>query len=285
MIIPIMAEIAVIIVTHNSQDVLPHCLDALNRQQTRQTISVDIVLVDSGSKDVSYLAAYRERAGIKVILAENIGFSRANNLGCQAVSQTAEFILFLNPDTFLAENALQKALEVLQENEEIGCTGARLLGFDRKRGVPTGLLDSTGVFRKWYGCWYDRSQGEKETGQYSVPEDVPALCGAFLFCRQAVLAQLTLEQSDCTAVFEPDFFLYKEDIELCLRIRKLGWRIVYHPEIKGYHCRGWQKNRQRIPYQQRLTAARSELILYKKHPSFYICWAVFKYLLVRWLKI
>lgn len=112
-----------------------------------------------------------------------------------------------------------------------------------------------------------------------------ALIKAFLFCRQAVLAQLTLEQSDCTAVFEPDFFLYKEDIELCLRIRKLGWRIVYHPEIKGYHCRGWQKNRQRIPYQQRLTAARSELILYKKHPSFYICWAVFKYLLVRWLKI
>lgn len=280
-----MPDIAVIIVTHNSQNVLPRCLDALNRQQIRQKISVDIVLVDSGSKDVSYLDAYRERAGIKVVFAENIGFSRANNLGCQAVSQTAKFILFLNPDAFLTENALQKSLEVLEGKGKIGCVGARLLGFDRKSGLPTNLLDSTGVFRKWYGCWYDRSQGEKETGQYSIPEDVPALCGAFLFCRQSMLAQLSLDRSSSTAVFDPDFFLYKEDIELCLRIRKLGWRIVYHPEIQVYHCRGWQKNRRQIPYQQRLTAAKSELILYKKHPSLYICWAVFKYLLVRWLKI
>ncbi|RWX51963.1 Glycosyl transferase family 2, partial [Candidatus Electrothrix marina] len=84
-----MAELAVIIVTHNSQDVLPRCLDALSRQ----TIQADIVLVDSGSKDVSYLDAYRMRSGIRVILEENIGFSRANNRGCQALSQAAEFIL------------------------------------------------------------------------------------------------------------------------------------------------------------------------------------------------
>ncbi|MCI5124778.1 MAG: hypothetical protein D3925_09945, partial [Candidatus Electrothrix sp. AR5] len=131
----------------------------------------------------------------------------------------------------------------------------------------------------------DRSQGEKDRGQYPNPEDVPALCGAFLFCRQSMLAQLSLDRSSSAAVFDPDFFLYKEDIELCLRINKLGWRIVYHPGIQVYHCRGWQKERQQIPYQQRLTAAKSELLLYKKHPSLYILWAWFKYLLVRWLKI
>jgi GT2 family glycosyltransferase len=276
-----MAELAVIIVTHNSQDVLPRCLDALSRQ----TIQADIVLVDSGSKDVSYLDAYRQHPGIRVILEKNIGFSRANNIGGQAVSQTAEFILFLNPDAFLKEDTLQKALGFLEENKKIGCIGGRLLGFDKNSGLPTNLLDSTGVFRKWYGCWYDRSQGEKNRGQYPIQEDVPALCGAFLFCRQAMLSQLSLDRSNGSAIFDPDFFLYKEDIELCLRIRKAGWRIVYHPGIKVYHCRGWQKNRQQIPYQQRLAAAKSELLLYKKHPSLYILWAWSKYLLVRWLKI
>jgi GT2 family glycosyltransferase len=276
-----MVEIAVIIVTHNSQDVLPRCLDALSQQ----TIQADIVLVDSGSKDVSYLDVYRTKSGIRVIIGENIGFSRANNIGCQAVSQTAEFILFLNPDAFLTENALQKALDFLKENEIIGCVGGRLLGFDKNSGLPTNLLDSTGVFRKWYGCWYDRNQGEKDRGQYPIPEDVPALCGAFLFCRQAMLSQLSLDRGNGTAVFDPEFFLYKEDIELCLRIRKAGWRIVYHPGIQVYHCRGWQKERKQTPYQQRLTAAKSELLLYKKHPSLYIVWALSKYLLVRLLKI
>lgn len=276
-----MVEIAVIIVTHNSQDVLPRCLDALSQQ----TIPADIVLVDSGSKDVSYLDTYRKKPGIRVILGENIGFSRANNRGYRAVFQTADFILFLNPDAFLTANTLEKSISFLQENEKIGCVGARLLGFDKNSGLPTNLLDSTGVFRKWYGCWYDRSQGEKDRGQYLIPEDVPALCGAFLFCRQAMLAQLSLDRSSGTAVFDPDFFLYKEDIELCLRIRKAGWRIVYSPKIQVYHCRGWQKNRQQISYQQRLTAAKSELLLYKKHPSLYIVWALSKYLLVRWLKI
>ena len=196
-----------------------------------------------------------------------------------------EYILFLKPHAIVTEKTLQKTLNVFEENKKIGCVGARLLGFERNSGIPTGLLDSTGIFRKWYGCWYDRSQGEKETGQYSLPEDVPAICGAFLFCRQIMLAQLASDSPDGTALFDPDFFLYKEDIELCLRVRKSGWRIVYHPEIQVYHCRGWQKNRRKIPYRQRLTAAQSEMLLYTKHPSPYILWALLKYLLVRQLKI
>ncbi|MCI5146265.1 MAG: hypothetical protein D3923_12225 [Candidatus Electrothrix sp. AR3] len=116
-------------------------------------------------------------------------------------------------------------------------------------------------------------------------EDVPAVCGAFLFCRKTMLEQLALIQHNDSVVFDPDFFLYKEDIELCLRVRKSGWRITYLPEVVVYHCRGWQKKRQQIPHQLRLTAATSELLLYKKHPSPYIFWALAKYLLVRWLKV
>ncbi|MCI5134853.1 MAG: glycosyltransferase family 2 protein [Candidatus Electrothrix sp. AW2] len=276
-----MNTVAVVIVTHNSQDVLPRCVDALSQQ----TVPADIILVDAGSKDTAYLNAYLNKANIQVLLNDNIGFSRANNQGYQAVSQAVKYILFLNPDAFLTKNALRNTLHCIENDKRIGCVGGRLLGFDNTSNRPTGRIDSTGVLRKWYGCWYDRSQGEKDTGQHRMQEDVPALCGAFLFCRQALLTELAQGMSNKNNVFDPDFFLYKEDIELCLRIRKLGWRLVYNPAIQVYHCRGWQKKRQQVPYQQRLTAARSELILYKKHPSLYILWALFKYLLVRWFKI
>ncbi|MCI5142292.1 MAG: glycosyltransferase family 2 protein [Candidatus Electrothrix sp. ATG1] len=276
-----MVEIAVIIVTHNSQDVLPRCIEALEQQTKR----LEIIIVDSGSKNVRYLDAYRKKYGIRIILKENIGFSRANNIGYQAVSQAAKSILFLNPDAFPAPNSIEKAHTFLIENENTGCVGGRLLGYDINSDCPTDLLDSTGVFRKWYGCWYDRSQGDADKGQFVNQEDVPGACGAFLFCRRTMLEQVALRNDDKIAIFDPDFFLYKEDIELCIRIRKAGWRIVYHPEISVFHCRGWKKDRQHVPYPQRLTAAQSELLLYNKHPSPYIIWALFKYLLVRWLKI
>lgn len=270
---------AAVIVTHNSQAVLDRCLSAL----ARQTVPPDaVVVVDSGSADRTYLQPYHNQAGITLCLEKNIGFSRANNLGWQIVGQDADFVLFLNPDAFPSPNSLELSLSFLNEHQEIGGIGGRLLGFDAQCGQPAGLLDSTGVFRKWYGCWHDRDQGQPDSGQRNVREEVPALCGAFLFCRNAALKQAALPGG---AVFDPDFFMYKEDIELCLRLRKKGWRLVYLPEIVVYHCRGWQRDRQQISYWLRLTAAQSEVLLYKKHPSPYMLWALAKYLLVRGLRI
>ncbi|CAK8722473.1 N-acetylglucosaminyl-diphospho-decaprenol L-rhamnosyltransferase [Candidatus Electronema halotolerans] len=273
------SRIAVIIVTHNAQAVLGRCLAALERQTARLAATV---IVDSGSDNTTYLRPYQEKNGCTVLLEENIGFSRANNLGWQAVQENADVVLFLNPDAFPAPDSIERALAFLAENEKVGCIGGRLLGFDMQGNQPTGLLDSTGVFRTWFGRWHDRDQGQLDCGQHNRREHVPALCGAFLCCRKTALKSIPLPGK---AVFDPDFFLYKEDIELCLRLRQQGWQLVYLPEIRVHHCRGWQQDRQRIPYHLRLTAARSELLLYKKHPSPYMLWAATKYLLVRGLRL
>jgi len=273
-----MNRIAVIIVTHNAQPFLERCLASLARQTVKPA---SIVIVDSGSDDTNYLQGYRATAGVTLLSEKNIGFSRANNLGCQAVGQEVDFVLFLNPDAFPEPESIELAIEYLARNRDVGCVSGRILGFDNKGQRATGTLDSTGVFRKWYGRWYDRGQGKPDDGQYDSPEDVPAACGAFLFCRKEMLDQVALAEG---VVFDPDFFLYKEDIEFCIRIRKLHWRVVYLPDILVYHCRGWQ-DRQQIPYQLRLTAVTSEMLLYKKHPSPYFLWALAKYGLVRWLRI
>lgn len=262
----------VIIVTHNSAQELTLCLRSLEAQDH---LANSITIVDSGSDDTSYLESIDTRV-TTVIKTENIGFAKANNIGFQSLRPgPADIIVFLNPDTFLHKRTLATMLEVYTRDNNIGCLTGKLLGYDLAAEKSTGLLDSTGIFRKWYGRWYDRGQGEDDHGLYNVEEVVPAICGAFMCCNMKALEVFAGQ------IFDTSFFMYKEDIELSLRIRKNGWKLLYSPAIVAYHCRGWSKNRSSVSYAMRLCSAENEVKLYGKHPSFYLVWAVAKYVAVR----
>lgn len=274
-----MSSTAVIIVTHNSEQVLGPCLRALGNQVLPPA---RVYLVDSGSRDTAYLDRIDQTGNVVVLpRQDNIGFARANNIGCRHLTGETEYVLFLNPDVVLAADALHMAVHSMQQNETVGALAGRLMGYDFRAARPTGLLDSTGIFRKWYGRWHDRGQGEVDHGQFGRPEDIPAACGAMLFCRKKALDQVALAGG---AVFDPDFFLYKEDIELCLRLRKKGWQLRYEPGVQAWHGRGWRQ-RSEMSLALRRAAAESELLLYRKHPSPYLLWALMKYLAVRLLKV
>lgn len=263
--------VSVIIVTHNSASYLERCLQSLVMQSVKPT---EIIVVDSGSDDISYLHTLNEKYSFRLKVESNIGFSRANNAGVSALVKRVEHILFLNPDVFLPVPFIQSALIFSQENPLVGIISGKLMGYNLKDDKPSGRIDSTGVQRKVYGRWVDRGQGEVDLGQYDSPKEMNALCGALLFCKQEALRSLQVP------VFDPNFFLYKEDIELCLRMRKKGWKLLYQPELTAYHCRGWQGERMSMSYFLRKTAAQSEILLYRKHPSPYMAWAMLKYLLV-----
>jgi len=274
-----MSSTAVIIVTHDSEEVLEPCLRALKNQVLPPA---RVYLVDSGSRDPAYLDRIDKAENVVMLPPQdNIGFARANNAGCRHLEQEMEYVLFLNPDVLLAADALFLAVQSMRQHERVGVLTGRLLGYDFRAAQATGLLDSTGIYRKWYGRWVDRGQGEVDRGQYALPENIPAACGALLFCRKNALDQVALAGG---AVFDPDFFLYKEDIELCLRLRDKGWLIRYEPGIRAWHGRGWRQ-RGEMGLALRRAAAESEIILYRKHPSPYLCWALLKYLAVRLLKV
>ena len=90
--------IHIIIVTHNSSDVLPCCLEHLARQNVHLA---SLIVVDSGSRDNTYLEDLNKRVKFKLILTDNIGFAKANNLGFKEIGSQSGVVLFLNPDTFL----------------------------------------------------------------------------------------------------------------------------------------------------------------------------------------
>jgi len=264
--------ITIVTVTCNSSEVVAHWLNSVGASRS---VSLSGVVVDCGSDRAEYPAVVEGRSGFRVVKTGNIGFSRANNMGYRLVDPETEYIVFLNPDAFPEPDTLRRAADILGKSPDIGCLGGRLLGYDMKKKQPTGLLDSTGIFRKWYGRWYDRGQGEEDTGQYMNACDVGAVCGAFMFFRRRALEETAVDHQ----AFDPDFFLYKEDIELSLRIKKAGWRLVYHPSLRVFHCRGW-RGRKKMPLSLKKMSAANEVLLYRKHPSPYILWALVKYLVV-----
>ena len=268
--------LSVIIVTHNSERFIDRCIASLDDQSAPAS---RVVIVDSGSADPTYLDNLSGKKGYEIHHRHNIGFAAANNFGLSLTAEASEYVCILNPDTFLENATFESALAIISTAAEVGILGGRLKGYDVDLTSPTGLLDSTGIFRSWYGRWYDRGQGEKNGDNFRVQEEVPAICGAFMFCRTAAL------QEAMPTPFDESFFMYKEDIDLCLRLRKKGWRLLYAPEVEMYHARGWANDRKTISYETRCLASKNEIRLTLKHRSPYLIWALGKYLSVRLLRI
>lgn len=275
------AELAVIIVTHNSQLYLTKCLECL-KDQTRQPDCIHIV--DSGSTEIDYLAPYEKDPLIQLhISKENIGFCQGNNRGMAALPPTTDYVLFLNPDAFLTPSFIEKALIYLESScaAKIGALTGLLAGYSMPHNQPTGLWDSTGIFRKWHGRWYDRDQGTPcNLKEYQEVEVVPAICGALMLCRRKALEEAALAPNE---VMDASFYMYKEDIDLSLRLRRQGWKLALHPQLMAYHCRGWNKNRAKVPKYFRLLSARNEIKLHWRARSPYLLYSVCKYGCVSWL--
>jgi GT2 family glycosyltransferase len=250
-------SIAVIIVAYDSGRVLQRCLDCL----LAQTRPADrIVVVDNNSPSSSYLDRIPASATVRIVrLPRNEGFCTANNLA-YAMVRDCRHVVFLNPDAFLSARFLEEALSWMErpDNASVGCLTGTLLGFDVEHGAPTGLIDSTGIFQKWYGRWYDRGRGAPSRQLATVAaEEIPAACGALMFCKTQALEDVSLRAGE---VFDPTFFMYKEDIDLSVRMRGRGWRIMYVPELLCHHVRGWQ-GRRFVTRQARYLSTRNELRL------------------------
>jgi N-acetylglucosaminyl-diphospho-decaprenol L-rhamnosyltransferase len=268
--------VTAVIVTHNSQKYLSLCVEALRKQVH---VSVRIIVIDSGSVNTNYLEELKKADDISVVFTGNIGFSKGNNLGWDHCKNENGYTLFLNPDTFVSKEFIANGIRSLEDEKDSAIISGKLYGYDIDKKCVSERFDSTGIFRKWYGKWFDRGQNSVDRGQFNTKEVVPALCGALMLCKNKVLCELG------DRIFDEDFFLYKEDIELSLRIRKNGWSLVYDPRLIAYHCRGWSKRRDQILYQTKLLASSNEILLYKKHPSPYMLWAIMKYLLVKFFKV
>lgn len=273
---------SIIIVTHNCEKYIRKAMESVNAQ----TVKPDqVIIVDSGSSDTSYLETYADQANVVLVLdKDDIGFCKANNLAMTRLPKKVDYVFFLNPDAMLSLTFLEDAIAYMErpENSKVGAMTGKVLGYDIDADKPSGRYDSTGIFHKWYGKWYDRGQGDHVDHKlYQQEESIPAICGAVYFCRKTALDAILLRG---TEVFDSTFYMYKDDIDLSLRIRDKGWDIKYVPSLLAYHCRGWNRNRRKMPKELRLYSAWNELRIHARQwAPVPVAYSLVKYAAVKFL--
>lgn len=225
--------VGVVIVTYDSGPIVEAVVDALLAGTRRPDA---VVIVDNGSARTEAIDRI-DAAGHPVVTVDragtNLGFCAGNNRGLRTLAGH-DYALVLNPDAVVTERYLEDAMARLDREPTIGVLGPKLLGLDEATRQPTGRIDSAGIFLTAYGRAYDRGQGEDERGQYDGVQDVPAICGAAMLCRRTALDAVAPDGQ----VFDEAFFMYKEDIDLSLRLRAAGWRVVLDTDTVIHHCRG-----------------------------------------------
>lgn len=268
-------QVGVVIVTHNSERTLLQTLTSVARQGScvRQ-----IVVVDSGSTDMSWSkGAGQVDPRIQILpQGRNVGFAAANNEGIRALAAVApRYVAFVNPDIIMPDGLLDRLCELMDSTflDRCAAISPTLWGWDFDRGCPTGAVDSAGIYQKWYGRWYDLRTAPVCAG----PKEVPALCGALMFCRSVALAEAGASRR---WVWNEDYGTYKEDIELSLLLRQLGWRLRSAPAETAYHGRGW-RSRKSVSRWAKLISARNEIRLHAKYARRHLPYSLVKYLAVR----
>jgi len=254
-----MSKTAVIIVSYNNQKVLEKAVSSLKEQTV---LPKYVLIADSGSKDLTYLTSYHKPPYFQAFEAgKEVGFCVANNIAYHLLQKDCDYVLFQNPDCFLSPSFLEEAQKWMESHPKAGCLTGTLKGYDLEACMPSKKLDSCGVFRTWYGRWYDRGQGKEEHFASSLQGDNPqAICGALMFCRKKALDKVMLAKGD---IFDSSFYMYKEDIDLSLRIKKAGYTLNYEPSLYAFHCRGW-KERSQMSKKARLFSAKNEQTIHRK---------------------
>ncbi len=209
--------VSVIIVNFNGRAFLKKCLSSIMEQTYP---SLEVILVDNGSKDGSVEYVERHFSKVKIMEnGENFGFAKANNIGIKASS--GELIATLNNDTEASPYWVASLVDAMLSDDRVGMCASRML-FMR----DPGMINSTGICISRSGACWDRGMFEQDRGQYSTGEVFGPCAGAALYRR---------EMLDQVGLFDEDFFAYMEDADLAFRGRAAGWKCVFVPEAAVYH--------------------------------------------------
>jgi N-acetylglucosaminyl-diphospho-decaprenol L-rhamnosyltransferase len=198
------------------------------------------------------------------VQGENLGYAGGNNYGFGLCRPDSNYVVFINPDCFPASNQLlANATKLFDADPAIGAVGPVLLGFDFGENRPSNVYDSLGIERSWYGHWRDAGQGILVSSQKAIATKAVVLCGACLICRREALNKM-MERDGF--IFDPRYFMYKEDIDFSLRLQDLGYKTIVASELEAFHCRGWQANRRKMPWRSRFRSALNELRVNSRWP-------------------
>ena len=217
-------DLSVVIVTYNSQKFIADCLDSVRR--AAKGIDHEIMVIDNNSGDKTKAILKRFLNSITLVEnSENHGFAKAVNMGLQR--STGDFILLLNPDTVIQSESFYPVVDFLRRNPNIGICGCKLLNEDGSLQFSKGPFPT--LFSTLYRIVLPRPMRKYDLRGYDKPRPCDWVTGALMLIRNGLVKEV--------GNLDETFFIYYEDVDYCLRAKKRGWEIYYHPEIIATHLR------------------------------------------------
>ncbi len=255
-------DISIIIVNWNTRDILYNCLNSVF-QETKGII-YEVIVIDNASIDNS-VDMIREKFPQVILIEnqENKGFAAANNQGI-AISK-GRYILLLNSDTVILNNAISKTVSFADANPETAVVSCRVLNSNKQIQsscfqFPSLLnLFLSGIYlyklfpkNKFFGrellTWWDKNN----------VNEVDVVVGCYLQARYDAILQIGL--------LDEQFFMYSEETDWCYRFKQAGWKVLFTPDAEIIHYGG--ESSKKIAVKMLLEMTRSRLCYFKKHKGY-----------------
>ncbi len=222
-------DVSIVVVSHDSATDLPLSLASALAQTG---VAAETLVVDNASTDASREVARKFGTTVRLVpMAGNVGFAAAMNAGIEA--SAGRYVLALNPDCRLDIRFSEALTHALDSRPDAGSASGRIYRAEGPDLAPTPRLDSTGIVFTPSGRHLDRGSGEEGAGRYLEAGEVAGTTGAAGFYRRDALESARIS----TGYFDSDFFLYREDADLALRLGRLGWKCLYVPGAVAWHRR------------------------------------------------
>jgi len=261
-------DVSIVVVAWNVRNLLEQCIRSVY-EQTRE-VQFEIIYVDNGSEDGSVEMVKKEFPDVRIIENKtNLGFIKASNQGIRV--STGRYVLLLNSDTIILDNAIMKTIHFADEHPEAAVVGCKVLNPDgslqrsafqfystlNMMFLATGLYKifcgSSLLGRKSYMSW-----------NFDSVREVDVIAGCFSLVRMSAIEKVGL--------MDEIFFVYGDDADWCYRFVKAGWKVLFTPSAQIIHYGGQTTKKAANKFSYQLFG--SIVIMVRKHYSyvtFFIC--------------
>jgi len=228
-----MPKVSVIIVNFNTVTVLRDCLLNLKDKYS----NLEVIVVDNASVDGSAALVESQFSWVKLIKNDkNYGLSVASNKGLQMA--TGDYLLYMGTDAFPEQNTIEGMVSYMEKNPKVGIATCKLvmrdgnLDMDAHRGFPTlwtsityftklsKIFPKSKLFNRYFQGWQN----------LDVPHEIDLCISHFMLIRRSVFKDLVS--------WNEEFFVFGEDVDLCYRAKRAGWKIMYLPQWTALHYKG-----------------------------------------------
>ncbi|OGK27644.1 hypothetical protein A3C28_04855 [Candidatus Roizmanbacteria bacterium RIFCSPHIGHO2_02_FULL_39_9] len=257
-------DLSIVLVSYNTKNITRHCLESISTSLKNSKLTVEVIVIDNGSKDGSIemlkkvqsseFIVHSENIKLKIISSnKNLGFGKANNQGVKEA--LSDYILLLNSDTVVLDDAIEKLYDFFKKNEKkVNFVGGKLLNKDLSPQPSCGPSYSLKmVFAHLFlrGDYWGLTRYSPD-----VEKEVDWISGACILTKKQYFESLE--------GFDDKIFMYMEEIDLFYRAKKRGLTVFFYPEARFIHLGSASSGARIYPI---LQVFRGLLFFYQKHRS------------------